>query len=429
MEETTQSSETRTPEEKKIQRERTLKLITILFMAAILMLFAGLISAVVVTKMDGFWVNLKLPSAFFWSTLTILISSFTYILAKRSARSNNQGGLKLFLSLTLVLGLGFMYLQFVGWKQLVDSGNMVTGGIYFDKGAYGDRFVILEGDKEIHFDGNVYTIEGDTLSAEQENDLIKFIYPICREDRKFIDHAYDFNSYGAPYSIGIKSKTDLKSTPLTLSDGKLYQNGVELAMTEKSTLFAFAFGVKNETAFFGMKGEYGKDFSVSLNGQVLTFIDRKLYFPSPELGEDEKTAIETKHYEGGKEYVIKEGKVYSEGNEVNVNDFHFVDSHSGADYYIMNGSWFLVGEEINAGQYNKFFDASNTASSFVYVLSALHGMHILFGYGLLVVLLFRSTRGYYNSESYTGLTVGGYFWHFLGILWIGLFLFWMSITI
>lgn len=418
-----------TPEEEKGRREKTYKLITILFMAAILMLFAGLISAVVVSRMDGFWVNLKLPKAFIISTITILVSSLTFILAKRFAIKNNQGGLKAMVSLTLILGIGFMYFQFQGWKQLVESGNMVTGGIYFNKGAYGDRFVIMQDGAEIHFDGQNYILSGDTLSKEEVNQLKEFVYPICLDDRKFINHPYEIANYGSPFSIGLKSKTSLKPIPLVLDSGKLKNQGVEIALTDRSTLFAFAFGIKNETAFFGMKGIYGEDFTVSLNGEVLDFIDRKLYFPSVKLDDEQIGKIDVKYFAGGKEYVIKNGKVYSEGEEVEVNDFHFVNSKSGEDFYILDGVWYLMGEEISAGQYNQFYQANNTASSYIYVLSAMHALHILFGFGLLVVLLLRSFKGYYNSEHYVGLTVGGYFWHFLGILWIGLFLFWMFITI
>lgn len=423
------TNESLSPQEQKEQRERTLKLITILFMGSILMLFAGLISAVVVSKMDGFWVNLKLPSAFYWSTATIMVSSLTYILAKRFAMKNNQGGLKAMLSLTILLGFGFMFMQFKGWVQLVESGNMVTGGVYFDKGAYGDRFIIMKDEKEIHFDGARYTLDGDALSDEDVEELKAFIYPVCLDDRKFINHPYELENYGAPYSIGLVSKTSLKAVGLQFKEGKLYNNEIEVPLTDRSTLFAFAFGINNETAFFGLRGEYGEDFTVSLNGEVLDFIDRKLYFPSFELSTEQIGEIETKHFEGGKEYVIKGGKIYHEGAEADVNDFHFVDNHSQNDYYVLDGVWYQVGDEISAGQYNKFYEASNTASSFIYVLSAMHGLHILFGFGLLLVLLVRSLKGYYNSEHYVGLTVGGYFWHFLGILWVGLLIFWMSITI
>src|SRR5690606_8930915 len=113
---------------------------TILFMGAILMMFVAFISAIVVSKMDGFWVNLKLPSPFYWSTVIILLSSITYIITLKFAKKNNQTALKSFLGITFLLGIGFIYFQIQGWKQMVASGNFFTGGIYFEKGAYGDKF-------------------------------------------------------------------------------------------------------------------------------------------------------------------------------------------------------------------------------------------------------------------------------------------------
>ena len=48
------------------------------------MLFAGLSSAVLVRKMDKFWVNIHLPNEFRISTILILISSVFMILAQKS---------------------------------------------------------------------------------------------------------------------------------------------------------------------------------------------------------------------------------------------------------------------------------------------------------------------------------------------------------
>lgn len=421
--------ETRSPEELKAQKERSYKLITFFSIGGILMMFIGWISAVVVSKMDGFWLNLILPSAFYTSTIVIILSSITFFLARRFAINNNQTGLKSMLVLTFLLGVAFVYFQFQGWKTMVQSGNYFSGGIYFEKGAYGDRFVVLKEGKEIHFDGNYYSLEGDTLSAEEVNDIKSFVYPICQEDRKFINRPYELTNYGAPYSLGWKGKTALTADELGLKEGKLTHHGAELSLSDRSTLFAFSFGINHDTPFFGVKGIYGKDFTISLNGQVLDFIDRRFYFPSPELTEDDVKGLESTTVQGGVEYVVKDGKVYAEGKEVQVNDFVFKDKSTQRDVYISNGQWYEIGEEISSGQYNKFFQTNNTASSYIYVLSGMHALHILLGFGLLLVLLVRSFKGYYHSEHYTGLTVGGYFWHFLGILWLGLFLFWMGITI
>ena len=57
------------------QREKVYIAIVIVGLIASLMLFAGLSSAVLVRKMDKFWVNINLPFAFKVSTFLILISS------------------------------------------------------------------------------------------------------------------------------------------------------------------------------------------------------------------------------------------------------------------------------------------------------------------------------------------------------------------
>ena len=51
-----------------------------------IMFFAGLSSAVLVRKMDKFWVNIHLPEFFMYSTLVILISSLTLIISFRAAK-------------------------------------------------------------------------------------------------------------------------------------------------------------------------------------------------------------------------------------------------------------------------------------------------------------------------------------------------------
>ena len=66
------------------QREKVYIAIVIVGLIASLMLFAGLSSAVLVRKMDKFWVNINLPFAFKISTILILISSiFIIMLLKR----------------------------------------------------------------------------------------------------------------------------------------------------------------------------------------------------------------------------------------------------------------------------------------------------------------------------------------------------------
>lgn len=65
---------------------------------------------------------------------------------------------------------------------------------------------------------------------------------------------------------------------------------------------------------------------------------------------------------------------------------------------------------------------SNAAGSFLYVITLAHLAHLIGGLIVLLVLFFRARGGAYHDNP-LGLTLGATFWHFLGLLWIYLFLF------
>ena len=66
---------------------------------------------------------------------------------------------------------------------------------------------------------------------------------------------------------------------------------------------------------------------------------------------------------------------------------------------------------------------STITTSFIYVLTFLHGLHLLAGLIVLTVLLYNTIKNKYNDNNILGFELGLYFWHFLDILWVYLFLF------
>jgi cytochrome c oxidase subunit 3 len=108
-------------------KEKTYKQMLWVSMISMTMMFAGLTSAYVVSKKREDWVSFDLPTAFYISTILIILSSLSFYLAKRFIRKNDRSRTSLLLSLTLVLGLGFVYFQFQGFKQLIDVGLYFTG--------------------------------------------------------------------------------------------------------------------------------------------------------------------------------------------------------------------------------------------------------------------------------------------------------------
>ena len=68
-----------------------------------------------------------------------------------------------------------------------------------------------------------------------------------------------------------------------------------------------------------------------------------------------------------------------------------------------------------------FFLAANPHNSFFYVLSGVHGVHLLVGLVWLAVVLVRARRLAYTPGE-DGLGMIATYWHFLGVLWLYLLL-------
>ena len=119
---------TMTVDEHKARTARSYKLILLFAMVSMTMMFAGLTSAFVVSKSRVDWLkDFELPTAFYISTLAIIGCSVTFHLAKKAIQKDNQSLTTTMLLATLVLGVLFVVLQFVGFGQIVDSGYYFTG--------------------------------------------------------------------------------------------------------------------------------------------------------------------------------------------------------------------------------------------------------------------------------------------------------------
>ena len=110
------------------QKAKAYKTMLIFAMGSIVMIFAGLTSAYVISKNRPDWLkDFELPQAFLWSTIAIVLSSITFHLAKKAIQKNNRSTTSLMLGITLILGLLFVFLQFKGFGQVVDAGYFFTG--------------------------------------------------------------------------------------------------------------------------------------------------------------------------------------------------------------------------------------------------------------------------------------------------------------
>jgi cytochrome c oxidase subunit 3 len=116
---------TELPIEQKIARSK--KQMMWFAIASLVMMFAGLTSAYVVSSSRRDWVDIDLPTEFFYSTGVILLSSFTLWLAKNLIRKGDKSAAMIFTVVTFVLGTIFVIMQFSGFDSIISMGYRFTG--------------------------------------------------------------------------------------------------------------------------------------------------------------------------------------------------------------------------------------------------------------------------------------------------------------
>ncbi|WP_186757488.1 cytochrome c oxidase subunit 3 [Echinicola salinicaeni] len=89
------------------------------------------------------------------------------------------------------------------------------------------------------------------------------------------------------------------------------------------------------------------------------------------------------------------------------------------------GLTFLVGQWYSweALVERDVYFVGNPAGSFMYVLTGLHAAHLISGVIFLIIVLISSYRYKIHSQSMNTMEMCATYWHFLGGLWIYLFVF------
>jgi len=90
---------------------------------------------------------------------------------------------------------------------------------------------------------------------------------------------------------------------------------------------------------------------------------------------------------------------------------------------------FVMGLTFILGQANEFREmveegttmGTSGYGSVFYITTGFHGLHVLGGLTAFVVLLLRSTMGRYTPAQAASAIVVSYYWHFVDVVWIGLF--------
>jgi cytochrome c oxidase subunit III len=118
-------------------------------LAAIVMMFAALSSAYIISSADQGRQRVAMPSMFFLSTGIILLSSLTFRTAKRSLHAGLNRSYIRWLGITLLLGIGFLSAQVLGWRQLAKQ------GVYFSGHPHSTFFYFFTAVHGVHLVGGI----------------------------------------------------------------------------------------------------------------------------------------------------------------------------------------------------------------------------------------------------------------------------------
>ena len=137
---------------------------------SIIMMFAGLTSAYIVKREQPGWTSFVTPIAFYYSTTIMLISSLTVFLAGKSFRERRMIRYQKLVASTAVLGLVFMFMQWLGFRHLWKT------GITFHGSGAGQFLYIIAGLHAVHVLGGVVALF--TLWLRARNVRIRSYNPV-----------------------------------------------------------------------------------------------------------------------------------------------------------------------------------------------------------------------------------------------------------
>ena len=325
------------------------------------MLFAGLTSAYIVSMGDSFWIKFPLPTSFWISTAVIALSSLFIQLGITFAKKDKQKLSKLFVVLTFIFGLLFVYFQYKGYGELVDSGSHLRGDIMVVDGRYGGigddgryygYYEVKYNGKFIEIDGNDYLVDQKKLTSTQFSELKGF----TKQFEK-IENTKDLavSNYGKSFVLYYKQQ------PISLINGKLcLPDSSALQFVDLLRLRDLAINIRAERGDFFMRGKLGKDFHIYFKGKELEYENR---------------------------------------------------------------TWKHKGKRLEDYLQTKPLESPDTSSSYLWIITFLHLGHIIFTLLYMIRIVNSSLLGRFTSSDTLSLRLGAIFWHYLALLWVYLLLF------
>jgi len=66
---------------------------------------------------------------------------------------------------------------------------------------------------------------------------------------------------------------------------------------------------------------------------------------------------------------------------------------------------------------------SGIYGSTFFMLTGFHGFHVTMGAIMLLVVMLRGMKGHFTAENHFAFEAAAWYWHFVDVVWLGLFIF------
>ncbi len=207
--------------------------------------------------------------------------------------------------------------------------------------------------------------KGDFIEVNGNDYLLKGKKMSESDFKKLQDYTKQFLEVDQQTALKVTQNPDFEvyfqNQPMTIKRGHFYINdSTQLQFVDETRLSYLAMNIRDERGDFFVRGNLGKDFHVYYKNQELGYKNRRLEFK---------------------------------------------------------------GRPLNNYLQIKAAEAADSASSYLFIITVLHLLHVVVALLYLIRLTIRSFSGVYTSQDNLSLRVGAIFWHFLGVLWVYLLLF------
>ena len=85
--------------------------------------------------------------------------------------------------------------------------------------------------------------------------------------------------------------------------------------------------------------------------------------------------------------------------------------------------FFQVEEYIHAYRDLNLTMGSGIYGSTFFMLTGFHGAHVTLGTIMLAIMWLRCAKGHFDKENHFAFEAVAWYWHFVDVVWLGLFLF------